>query len=579
MRSHNRKASVTCVLLRTCHREFALLLFLTAAMAALSMLALLSRLSVFGLVERPSAGDAIFWAFMGNPVGLSLEWGGLCCLLCVAACPDYRGLMAGVGQSLLLARGSRQRFWHDMCIACIIRVFGVCSSLMLFFALFACLLGGEASLSPSCIEKISLGVLAGDLTAWDVALFVGLVFAGAASLAVLGPVLSLLCGRPVALAALLLLYLGSAFAPMLPLPGSWLMVSRISRFAQASTVNTVLPLGMGYAVFVGIAVLAFALGARFFSKLEQGLPLAMALCHDEGEEGLRGGLRPSAYFLQVRLGARVLMPMAVLGMAACASQCTGLMLRVGLYGPSGAVPSAADFCAVAFMGSSQPEPMSLVVSVSRFVAVPFGWMTLILLPQAYAYLYGARARRLQNIVVLSGDRGGAWRARCVATVAGAILIVAAETITCLFASLVVGGGVKPECSTWLADVCGLVRETLPAKRIGLPLFIVNCVCVQASLALFQQTLGEFVGSAGGLLAVVAILAGSVFLMSPALLGNYLMCARSTVFVVPWQVEVQQGALQAGLSPVVGITGSLIVCLASSVAGCRRAASFDYLGGR
>ena len=138
---------------------------------------------------------------------------------------------------------------------------------------------------------------------------------------------------------------------------------------------------------------------------------------------------------------------------------------------------------------------------------------------------------------------------------------------------------KPECSTWLADVCGLVRETLPAKRIGLPLFIVNCVCVQASLALFQQTLGEFVGSAGGLLAVVAILSGSVFLMSPALLGNYLMCARSTVFVVPWQVEVQQGALQAGLSPVVGITGSLIVCLASSVAGCRRAASFDYLGGR
>ena len=52
MRSHNRKASVTCVLLRTCHREFALLLFLTAAMAALSMLALLSRLSVFGKAKR-----------------------------------------------------------------------------------------------------------------------------------------------------------------------------------------------------------------------------------------------------------------------------------------------------------------------------------------------------------------------------------------------------------------------------------------------------------------------------------------------------------------------------------------------
>lgn len=579
MKLRNRKASAIRALLGAWRCEFALLLFLGATMAALSMLTLLSRLSVFGLVNRPSAGDAILWAFMGNPIGLSMEWGGLCCLLCVAACPDLRGVMTDVGQPLLAARGSRRHFWYDVCAACVIRVLAVCSALMLCSALLACLLGGEPSLSPSCIEKISLGVITSDLTISDVALFASLVFVGAVSLSILGPALSLLCGRSVALAVLLLLLLGSAFAPMLPLPGSWLMVTRLAGFAWPSTVSAVWPPELGYAVFASVAILALALGRRLFSRLEQGLPLVATLRPDRREGRWRGGPRLSALSAQVRLGMHVLAPMIALGAAVCVSKCVGLMVRLRLYGPEGALPSAADFCAFAFMGSSQPEPMSLAVSVSKFAAVPFDWMLLVLLPQAYAYLYGLRARRFEIAVVLSGSRGGAWHSRCAATAMGACLIVLAELTVCLLASLFVGGGVRLECSAWFADVCGLARETLPVERTGLPLFLVSCACVQMGLALFQQTLGEFVGSAGGLLVVVATLAGSVFLMSPALIGNYLMCARSTVFVVPWQVGVQQGTLQAGLSPVTGIVGSLVVCLLSHIVGCCRAMTCDYPGGR
>ena len=99
-----------------------------------------------------------------------------------------------------------------------------------------------------------------------------------------------------------------------------------------------------------------------------------------------------------------------------------------------------------------------------------------------------------------------------------------------------------------------------------------------ALSLAQLAIAELAGGMAGLIAVAVILAGSVFLMTPLLPGNYLMCARSTVFVVPWRVEVQGGLLQAGLDPTAGIAVAFLLGLAACLAGAYRARSRELLGG-
>ena len=578
MRPRAHRASALGALLRTGRRELVALVLLATVMAALGVLSLLSRLSVYGIAESPSAGDTIMWAFMGNPIGLSVEWGGLWCLLAVAGCPDVRGLMARMGQRLLVARGSRSGLWRDVCAACVVRALVTCASLAALSALLAVLLGGGASLALECASAASLGVLSEGLTASDVGLLLGLVCAGSVGLAVLGCALSVRCGRPLALVGVLALLLGSAFAPLLPLPGSWLMVSRLAGFAQASTVSAVWPPAAGFAVFAVIGILSFALGAWRFSRLEPGLLSAPVPWGGKKEGRRAAGARPSTLVMQARLGMRFLVPVAVLALAVCAMQCAGLVTRVRLYGPEGALPSLADFCAFALMGTSQPEPFSLTVSASRFVSIPFGWLVLVMLPQTFVCLLGMGAGRLRVALVLGGSRRHAWASRCVVAIVGTLLVVAVELLACLLAAVLAGGGLRLECSEWLADVSGLSRETLPTTFTGLPAFLACCACVQAALALLQMALGEYAGPVNGFLAVVVLLAASVFVMSPALLGNFLMCARSSVFVVPWRVEVQQGALRAGLDPAWGMVASAVAGALLYAAGHRQSVRRDYLGG-
>ena len=574
-----RRPSALRALMALSRRRLLVAVGLSAMAAALSLLSIYSRLAIFsdGAVW-PSAGDAVIWLFMGNPLGLAPEWGALWCLVLALSVEDARALVGDVGVREVVACGGRVAYWRDLCLVTAICAVVVCLLPPLFVALFAVLAGGALTFAPVCIATASLGVISVAATSGDVAGLLALVALGAVSFSLLELALSLRLGRPLALAVCVALLLGSAFLPMLSLPGSWLMASRLATFASATTVTAAWPAAPGVCELAGIGALAVALGGGTFCGLELGLRQAggtVCLGRRHGKV-VPHFLTPLRYCVAV--GARPLVPVLALTAAITGMQCVALLTRVSLYAPAGSQTRFADFLAFALLGSSQPDPLSATVSAARSVSVPFGWLVLVLLPLVWVHLFSHAMRRREVPTVLSGNRLGMWVSRCVTAMAAGLLVLLAEVLTCLIVTGAAGGSLSGECSLWFADVAGLPRETLPGVCEGLPAFFAGFACMSLALMLAQLAVAEFAGSVVGLVAVASLVAASAFLVSPVLVANFMMCARSTVFVVPWRVEVQGGLLQSGLSPVFGVVVALVLAGGAFLLGAHHAGSHELLGG-
>ncbi len=546
--------------------------------AALSTLSMYSRVSLYGIgPERPSAGDAVLWLFMGNALGFAPEWGAVWCLVLAAGIEDARVLTGGgPACRYAVASGDRATFWRSLCMTVVLTSALIVATLVGTMAVFAVALGGQPSLAPTCIDAISLGDIAGGATAFDVGAFIALLAVGAVAFSLLGTAVSLLAGRPAALGLCIAVLLGSAFLPTAPLPGSWLMATRADCFAGSTTVTTAWPFALGLCELGLIGLLSFVLGAWAFDRAEFGVTK----------------LRSSRGRLRVGRAKRILAPLrfcafvaaqplcaaVLLAALLAAAQCVDLLGRVALYAPAGSCAGFADCLAYVFLGSRQPDPLGSAVSVSRFTAVPFGWLVLVLLPQAWVFLFAVSMRHREAPEVLCGSRPAMWSCRCLVVAGGVGLIWLAQIAVCLVAAVLAGGAMSCSVSAWFADVAGLSRETLPAQIEGLPAFAATYAMMCVGLALAQLTIAEFSGALPALVALATYLAGTVFLMSPVLLGNYLMAARSTVFVVPWQVEVQEGMLQAGLSPTAGIIAAVVLGIASYLLGLWWAKTMEFYGG-
>lgn len=549
---------------------------LSALMAGLSMLSLYSRLAIFSdATVHPSAGDAIVWLFLGNPLGLAPEWAALWCLVLATSVGDAQSLVSGVAARHVVACGNRSAYWRGLCLATAICAALTCTFLAIFSALLAVALGGAATLAPVCIGVASLGGISGAVTAGDVAGLLALVALGAASFSLLELALSLRLGRPLALAACIALLLGSAFLPLLPLPGSWLAASRLEVFATATSVTAAWPVAPGACELVGIGALAVVLGGRMFGRLEFGLRRPVGFGRLEGVSVRH---RPSSLPYCIAVAARPLALILSLALGVTLAQCVSLLTRVSLYAPAGSRAGLGDFLAFALLGSAQPDPLSATVGAARVLSLPFGWLVLVMLPQTWACLFCRSMRRREVPVVLAGSRRELWVSRCVTAALSVLVVLLVELLTCTIVAVATEGAIFAECSSWFADVAGLPRETLAVACEGLLVFLLAFSCMSIALVLAQLMLSELLGDLAGLLAAVALLAGSVFLMAPLLPGNYLMCARSTVFVVPWQVEVQGGLLQAGLDPLLGIAFALAIGIVAFLLGGRHARSHELLGG-
>lgn len=299
--------------------------------------------------------------------------------------------------------------------------------------------------------------------------------------------------------------------------------------------------------------------------------------------GARSVLRLASY--RLRANRLSLLLACAVGALVALGLCFELEIRVALYAkdPIGGAsmqggPTLGDFLAFLLAGVKQPDPIADVVAAVRTLRIPFGWLALVLVPAVATAMLGTEESLSIQPLVESRSRWAHWLGGCLALLVGCaaywLLVVGA----CMVATLAVGGELAPVASNWLPDVAGFARETTTYPPYGMGLFVATAVLTSCSLAQVQHLLAEMFGRRAAFLALAAYLAASVFAMHPAFLGNFLMAARSAVFVVGHQVEVGQGFLQAGLEPVWAMVVSGALLVASPIVGGLVARYKDYLGG-
>lgn len=240
------------------------------ALGFLSNLSLLVRVDYVNqafdaglLLGHVTMGDALLWAFLGNPVGLAPEWAAFCVLaLAGSALGGLRPIPPA-----LVASGSRTRCWLACCAAAVLRSVTIFVALACGVAVWACALGCAPILeAPTAIGWLSLGVAREGAGTCDVVSFLLLTAIGLASVSLAQLALGFVMGELAALCACAALVLGSAFAPLLPLPGSMLMVSRLLPFAvPGQSMAAVWPMWVGFLVFCALGACAVAVGGTVFT--------------------------------------------------------------------------------------------------------------------------------------------------------------------------------------------------------------------------------------------------------------------------------------------------------------------------
>lgn len=252
-------------------------LVLVVLMVGMSGLSVVSLCAQMGIVERltgvpvpageTSIGDALLWTLMGHPVYLSVTWLAPWVAVLVSALVDIRKAPS----ALCVLGESRMRCWGACCLAATGRALLLCFVLFASLAILMLLIGGRPSIEPSAIGGLSLGLVSEGSSSADVIALLLLMLLGAVACALLELVASLFVSPLLALLGSVALLVAAAYAPALPLPGSWLMASRVIAFAPTgSSLGRPWPMVGGFVLFAGISVACVCVGRRAFSRIDLG---------------------------------------------------------------------------------------------------------------------------------------------------------------------------------------------------------------------------------------------------------------------------------------------------------------------
>lgn len=272
-------------------------------------------------------------------------------------------------------------------------------------------------------------------------------------------------------------------------------------------------------------------------------------------------------------GRRWLVALVTTAMAVTALQCLSLVLRAGRLHR---VPDLGDFFAWACFGCAQPEPGA---RLAERVSFPFAWMLLVMLPVALVPALAARAREQDALAVASGGRGRVLAGQALAVAVGCLALWASVALVCLAATLLVGGDVRLAATDLLgAGLAELPRLTLARPPYEMGDFCLGVVCASSGLALLQLGLAQPLGQRTALVLVTASLGASVFVMTPALPGNLLMAARSSVFVTRGAMGAGGGSYQPGVVASAACELGLALAASGMAVGLAWVMGRDLLGG-
>lgn len=215
-----------------------------------------------------SMGDAVLWPFVGNPIGPDVAWCGVCTVLLMCSSLANKP----IDPLRLIGAGSRTLYWTALYAAAAVK-----TSLLLFcfgagLVVPSLTIGCSFEVAARSIGELSLGCVASTADERAVVGVLIVLFLGFVTLSEVGLLACLLSKEVFALAFVVALTLGSAFAPALPSPGSWLIVSRLRPFAlQGVTAVHSQPLWLAAAGFMVLATIAYVCGKRRLQRCDIGL--------------------------------------------------------------------------------------------------------------------------------------------------------------------------------------------------------------------------------------------------------------------------------------------------------------------
>lgn len=262
------------------------------------------------------------------------------------------------------------------------------------------------------------------------------------------------------------------------------------------------------------------------------------------------------------------------GVLVSCSFCIDLLLRMRAQDIEAHV-TWGDMLAFLLKGANPPDPSTSRVSVLVAIAPPFGWLALFLVPTLLVLLV---CRSRQSFLVALGSRGGYWGARCVAALCFVLMYWAVVAGSAAVMACLAGGTLDLGVSAWLPDTAGFARERLLPGPYDIKALTLEALLISAAMAVAHLAVSEVTGRLVSAMLFAASLGASVVAESPVLLGNYMMAARSSVFVGGSRAVQLGPASNMGFSPYWGVVLAGALLTVAVIAGGAVALRRDLLGG-
>lgn len=191
-----------------------------------------------------------------------------------------------------------------------------------------------------------------------------------------------------------------------------------------------------------------------------------------------------------------------------------------------------------------------------FFKFPMTWLALLIVAAYVTLDYPVRdlSGMGTHLIVAAGSRWPWWLAKCCWVVLCTLVWTLVIALVCVLTVVLTGGSWDWAPSYEAVFACGLSGEGTRAQAFSIADFALAAPLALMALLLVQLVLTVFVGPYLGLAVTVAVLFFSAFYLHPALLGNYLMAARSNAM------------LDGGVDPAVGAALSAALIVVSVVLG-------------
>lgn len=196
------------------------------------------------------------------------------------------------------------------------------------------------------------------------------------------------------------------------------------------------------------------------------------------------------------------------------------------------------------------------------LGIPFDFpalWTLVFLVAAYLtlnYPYRDLMGAGKHQLVESGSRPAWWYSKCCWVVASVVLFYAMAAVSLALFVLLFGGSITLEVSPDIVSLIDFGGDILPGPW-DIASLMVLLPTMTAALCLLQLMLSLALKPLPGFLCTIALLFFSSYFKNPLLPGNYLMVARSDVFIASGVGWVEGTVFALGIAVFAVVLGRIL----------------------